>query len=51
MEALILVAENGGPTILARIGGLRALTAPRPRVQSDAKGSALGRRKLNGDQP
>jgi hypothetical protein len=27
MEALILVAESGGPAILARIGGLRALTA------------------------
>ena len=25
MEALILVAENGGPTILARIGVMRAL--------------------------
>ena len=25
MEALILVAENGGPTMLARIGVMRAL--------------------------
>ena len=36
MEALILVAERGGPTMLARIGGMRALNrhhqpAPEPR--------------------
>ncbi len=29
-EALLLVAERGGPTMLARIGILRALNAGRP---------------------
>jgi hypothetical protein len=29
-EALILVAERGGPTMLARIGVMRALNAGRP---------------------
>jgi hypothetical protein len=33
MEALILVAENGGPTMLARIGMFRPLNAgKRPRT-------------------
>jgi hypothetical protein len=37
MEALLLVAEHDGPTMFARIGGMRALqrhqpkTAPAPR--------------------
>jgi hypothetical protein len=29
MEALILVTENGGPTMLPRISVLKALTSPR----------------------
>lgn len=33
-EALILVAECGGPTMLARIGVLRALNAGRPSPQA-----------------
>ncbi len=32
MEALILVAENGGPTMLARIGVIRALNRHVERV-------------------
>ena len=32
MEALILVAENGGPTMLARIGVMRALNRHVERV-------------------
>jgi hypothetical protein len=31
MEALILVAENGGPTMLPRIGVMRALNRHRVR--------------------
>ncbi|MGV7219647.1 hypothetical protein [Bradyrhizobium sp. UFLA05-112] len=33
MEALILVAENGGPTMLARIGIMRALNRSRPNLK------------------
>jgi len=32
MEALILVAENGGPTMFARIGFMRGLNRHVPRV-------------------
>jgi hypothetical protein len=32
MEALILVAENGGPTMLARIGVMRALNRHVERI-------------------
>jgi hypothetical protein len=32
MEALILVAENGGPTMFARIGVMRALNRHVERV-------------------
>jgi hypothetical protein len=32
MEALLLVAEHGGPTMLARIGLLRALNRDVERV-------------------
>jgi hypothetical protein len=39
MEALILVAENDGPTMLARIGIMRALNRHVERVfNPDAKG-------------
>jgi hypothetical protein len=31
MEALILVATSGGPTMFARIGIMRALNAGKPR--------------------
>jgi hypothetical protein len=43
MEALLLVVERGGPTMLARIGVMRALKPTlRPRVQSERKRAALG---------
>jgi hypothetical protein len=42
MEALILVAERGGPTMMARIGVMRALNRPRRvRVQPRSQGGAL----------
>ncbi|WP_160300595.1 hypothetical protein [Bradyrhizobium japonicum] len=34
MEALILVAESGGPTMFARIGVLRALNRKRPPTEA-----------------
>jgi hypothetical protein len=34
MEALLLVAEHGGPIMLARIGVIRALHRNQPRSQS-----------------
>ena len=41
IEALMLVAERGGPTMMARIGMMRALypgeTAPTPRKQRARK--------------
>jgi hypothetical protein len=39
MEALLLVAESGGPTMFARIGVMRALNLHVGRVvRSDAEG-------------
>jgi hypothetical protein len=51
MEALILVAESGGPTMLARIGVMRALNRHVERVfNPDRKETHLGKRKLKKDQ-
>jgi hypothetical protein len=46
MQALLLVAEHGGPTMLARIGVMRALNRQVERVfNSDRKDHHRGRRK------
>ena len=51
MEALILVAENGGPTMLARIGILRALNRRVERVfDPSRKETHWGKRKLKRDE-
>lgn len=51
MEALILVAETGGPTMLARIGVMRALNRHVERVfNPDRKDHHWGKRKLKRDQ-
>jgi hypothetical protein len=51
VEALLLVAERGGPTMLARIGVMRALNRHVARVfDPDRKDPHWGRRKLTGDQ-
>jgi hypothetical protein len=51
MEVLILVAENGGPTMLARIGVMRALNRGHVREFTEAgKKHHWGRRKLKRDQ-
>nr|WP_028346068.1 hypothetical protein [Bradyrhizobium murdochi] len=51
MKALILVAENGGPTMLARIGVMRALNRHVERVfNPDLKMPHWGKRKLKRDQ-
>ena len=51
MEALILVAETGGPTMLARIGVMRALNCHVERVfNPDRKETLWGKRKLKRDQ-
>ncbi|WP_334375423.1 hypothetical protein [Bradyrhizobium sp. AZCC 1719] len=51
MEALILVAERGGPTMLARIGVMRALNRHLERVFStDRKTHHWGKRKLKRDE-
>jgi hypothetical protein len=43
MEALILVAENSRPTMLPRIGVMRALNRYRgPGIQSGPQREALG---------
>jgi hypothetical protein len=50
MEALLLVAEHGGPTMLARIGVMRALNRHVERVfDSSRKETHWGRRKLARD--
>ncbi len=51
MEALILVATSGGPTMFARIGVLRALNRKVERVfNPDRKDHQWGRRKLKRDE-
>jgi hypothetical protein len=50
MQALILVATRGGPTMLARIGVMRALNRHVERVfDGDRKNPHWGRRKLKRD--
>jgi hypothetical protein len=51
MEALMLVATRGGPTMLARIGVMRALYRNEERVfKSDRKETHWGKRKLKRDE-
>ena len=51
MEALILVAEGGGPTMFARIGVVRALNRHYvPELNPKGKEPNWGRRKLKRDQ-
>ena len=51
MEALILVATRGGPTMLARIGVMRALNRHVERVfNRSRKDHHWGRRKLPRDR-
>jgi hypothetical protein len=51
MEALILVATAGGPTMFARIGIMRALNRRVERVfNPDRKDHHWGRRKLKRDE-
>jgi hypothetical protein len=50
MEALILVAEGGGPTMFARIGVVRALNRHHvPEFNPKGKEPHWGRRKLKRD--
>jgi hypothetical protein len=50
MEALLLVVEHGGPTMLARIGIMRALNRNAVReFNPDRKDTHWGRRKLKRD--
>jgi hypothetical protein len=49
MQALIL-AEKGGPTMLPRIGVMRALNRHVERVSNPDRRDALGKRKLKRDQ-
>ena len=51
MEALILAAKNGGPTMLARIGVMRTLNRRVERVfNPDRKSHHWGKRKLKRDE-
>jgi hypothetical protein len=51
MEALIMVATLGGPTMMARIGVMRALNRRQVReFNSSRKDSHWGKRKLKRDQ-
>jgi hypothetical protein len=51
MQALLLVAERGGPTMLARIGIMQALNRHVERVfDPPRKDHHWGRRKLARDQ-
>ncbi len=50
VEALLLVVELNGPTMMARIGVLRALNRHVVRVFNPDRKDALGERKLKRDQ-
>jgi hypothetical protein len=51
MEALLLVADLGGPTMFARIGVMRAINRHVQRVfNPDRKDTHWGRRKLARDR-
>jgi hypothetical protein len=51
MEALILVVEHNGPTMMARIGVMRALNRHRVReFNPDRKDHHWGKRKLTRDR-
>lgn len=50
MEALILVASLGGPTMFARIGVMRALNRNVERVFDPRKEGHWGKRKLKRDE-
>jgi hypothetical protein len=51
MEALLLVAENSGPPMFARIGVMRALNRHVERVfDPSRKDKHWGKRKLNRDR-
>jgi hypothetical protein len=51
IEALMLVADRGGPTVFARIGVMRALNRHVERVfDSSRKGKHWGQRKLARDR-
>jgi hypothetical protein len=51
MEALVLVAERGGPTMFARAGVMRALNRHYiPALNPKGKEPNWGRRKLKRDQ-
>jgi hypothetical protein len=51
IEALMLVVEQDGPTMFARIGVMRALhRGPRSRVPSRPQRYALGKADLKRDQ-
>jgi hypothetical protein len=51
MQALLLVAEHGGPTMFARIGIMRALNRKVVReFNSSRKDTHWGQRKLKRDQ-
>jgi hypothetical protein len=51
MEAMLLVAEHGGPTMLARIGVMRALNRHVERVfENSGKKTYWGKRKLTRDR-
>jgi hypothetical protein len=51
MQALILIATRGGPTMLARIGVMRALHRKEPRVfRSDRKETPLGEAEVEEGQ-
>jgi hypothetical protein len=51
MEALILVATLGGPTMMARIGIMQALNRGHVReFYLDHKGTRWGKRKLKRDE-
>jgi hypothetical protein len=45
IEALVLIATRGGPTMLARIGVMRALHRHVREVNPDRKGAHWGKRK------
>jgi hypothetical protein len=50
IEALMLIVEKGGPTMMARIGVLQALNRNVERVLTNRKEHRWGKRKLARDR-
>ena len=50
MQALLLVAEQDGPAMFARMGVMKALNSHVERVLDPSQGSSLAKQRLKRDE-